>query len=321
MKTKRLTSLAAALTVAVCCTGPLNDDGKDIVLDGHTLLKADIEALALPGYDTNEQLWNKGDKLGLYSDEGQINMEWNLRRSSEGAEKAEFYGPAITGKRIAGYYPFDASKRGNVEAIPCNLPTVQTYRPELSASEYLISTTECLHACLTDSTLHFTYPFGLLKVGFDLYEDIELVSLGVSCDSTIISGQLKMAYDGSVIREYPGKKKINIDLGTDPVSTSEITGGEGAYVLIPPAAYNDMKVIVTTKDEKEMKFDIPAMEVKRIEEGNFTVLTVTISASGVDNLTQTEGYLEPADYVVKVFNQSLDNSSLEQDNGYLEPYE
>jgi hypothetical protein len=156
-------------------------------------------------------------------------------------------------------------------------------------------------------------------VGFDLYEDIELVSLGVSCDSTIISGQLKMAYDGSVIREYPGKKNIDIDLGTDPVSTSGITGGGSAYVLIPPAAYNDMKVIVITKDGKRMKFDIPAMEVKRIEEGNFTVLTVTISASGVDNLTQTEGYLEPADYVVKVFNQSLDNSSLEQDNGYLEP--
>ena len=92
-------------------------------------------------------------------------------------------------------------------------------------------------------------------------------------------------------------------------------------MLIPPAAYNDMKVIVTTKDGQEMKFAIPAMEVKRIEEGNFTVLTVTISASGVDNLTQTEGYLEPADYVVRVFNQSLDNSSLEQDNGYLEPYE
>ena len=309
----------AALMTAVGCRGPL-DDGRDMVLDGLTLLKANIEALELPGSSADEQIWEKGDKLGLYSDSGQINLEWNIRKSSEGMKHAEFYGEAVFGSVISGYFPYNATKKGNVNRIPCSLPERQDYAPELSAGEYLVKNTECIHATLQEGTLHFAYPFGLLNVNFNLYEQLDLSALRIATDSTIISGALKIAHDGTIVKEYPGKNYIDINFGKT-TNTEEIAKGNGIYILLPPAVYEDMKIEVMTVEGKPFLFNMPTLEVKRIKSDEFTVQTATITTSGVNVLTQTDGYLEPTDYTVSVFTLSLTDQSLEQTNGYLEPNE
>lgn len=322
MSNKIFSILACIVLAATAgCSGPLADDGKDIVLEGYTLLNGAMEALSLPGYDTSEKLWKKGDKLGLYSDHGQVNIEWNIRKTSEGMENAEFYGKAISGNLIAGYYPYGPSKRGDINGIPCTLPTVQRYTPGLSAAEYLIENTECIHASLKDSALHFSYPFGLLNVDFDLYEQLPLTSLSIVSDSTIISGLLKIAHDGKVIREYPGKQYVDIDLGDAAIRTDAIAQAKGIHILMPPALYDDLRIVIKTQDGKKMSFNIPELEVKRIEKDVFTVQTVTIATTGTDILEQTDGYLEPTDYVVRVFELSYKDTSLEQTDGYLEPNE
>ena len=285
---KKILSLTAIAILFTCgCTKLIKDDGSGIDTSGHTLLKATIENLTLPGYDPSVALWSKGHQVGLFTEGQSKAVCWDVRVSSDGKREAEFYGPLVKGEKIIGVFPYDSSVEYNGNAITCELSGVQKHLPGLSMTEFFLTYNPYVFGVANSGAIDFHYAFGMLEIDFDLAYPVEIVGLSISSDTQFISG--RMLYDGDNLSETGASSRtIILDFESKTYMSPELK----AYAVIRPAVYEDLSVTINMADGEEMRLKVPQTTIERISAGHFTAGHITVSSSDLPSLDQEDGYWE-----------------------------
>ncbi len=285
---KKTLSLTAVVILFTCgCTKLTKDDGSDIDTSGHTLLKATIENLALPGYDPSVALWSKDDQMGLFTEGQSKAVCWDIRVSSDGKRDAEFYGPLVKGDKIIGVFPYDSSIEYNGSAITCELPGVQKHMPGMSMTDFFLAHNPYVFGVADNGSIDLHYASGLLEIDFNLAYPVEIAMLSIASDTQFISG--RMLYDGETLSGTgAGSKTVILDFE----DKAYMSPGLKAYAVIRPGVYEDFSVTIVLADGEKMTLKVPQTTIERISAGHFTAGHITVSSSDLPSLDQEEGYWE-----------------------------
>ena len=269
------------------CTKVIKDEGSDIDTTGYTVLTAQIEDLELPGYDPSVALWSKDDKVVLFSNNHTEGVCWRVRMSSDGTDKAVFYGPLVTGQRIIGVFPYNHSLEYDGTSIICEVPGVQKYVSSNSATEHFLNYNPYVYGLVEDGEIDFKYACGLLEIDFDLAFPTAISSLIISSQSQFLSG--RMSYNGETLTGTGASSNtILLDFDGNSYMSDVLT----VYVVIRPATYNDLVISISMADGEKMSLDIPPTTIRRITSEHYTSGHITISSSDLPALDQEEGYWE-----------------------------
>ena len=283
-------TIAAVSCSLASCTRV--DTGADIDLSGHTVFTVGTEQLDLSGINPFEKIWAVGESIGVFGEDG-VNMEFLLRKSSEGRITADFYGHVIRGNNILAYSPFDASVELDSEGnVPCDLPSVQNFSEGMSVEEFFLGNVKRVFASDKDGSglLEFRYPFGLLKVETEIGD---LLMTGASLKgSGPLSGRFGVDGDIRLNGTALSFDTVSLDFGGSIIPG--LSGGNPSYLLfvIPPGEYEELVLRIEDSVSGEMELRLSNIVVARLGTGNFTLTSVRVGMSDIPGLSVEDGYLE-----------------------------
>lgn len=275
--------------ICCACTTVLPDTGEDIDRSGHTRFNVDIENLSLAGTSIPGR-WEDGDRIGVYGSEAGQNVPYYLKRGGEGLQAAAFYGSVVRGD-IISYAPYD---KGITSAIvPCELQRIQEFQPEAGKADWFLKYNPRTFAAMgEDGILHFHYPMGLLSVAFKFDEPVSVKEITLKSTKGI-SGLLDIDKSGYVQPSAITGKEISLDLGGKLVPSKSGSSFTEFLFVLPPAVYaaGELSLSVVTPEEN-MLLMLPELEVKRVENADFPVLSIVVTSKNLPGFEKEDGYLE-----------------------------
>ena len=255
----------------------------DVSQKGTTVIQADIESLLL-GDET--RVWPEGAYVGVFGSESGINEKYVLKRSDKGLASAEFYGPEVSGKTIAAYFPWSETYTGRAEAMPAQLPAGQDYA-EASALEIFQTYSPTAYSCMRDGEMKFFYPFGMLRVRVELFDCLKVQRISFTSAGSPVAGKGVILPDGSLKMEGGGVNSVVLDCGEGIDSIRE-DGFSDFYLTLIPGSYSDAVLVIYAAGEDPIVCTLKGFTVPRIDASDYKLASVTVKSGDPQGFTVNE---------------------------------
>ena len=248
---------------------------EDVTQEGYTTITCDIESLLL---DSLERVWPEDACIGVYGSEQGDNEPFYLRKADSDLKEGEFYGPEVSGEKIAAYYPYSSSYFAGVEAFPVSLRPVQEYLGGDAVSSYLRYSPRAF-AFNKDGILRFEYPFGLVRFRMELLDVAAVNKIVFSSLSEPLAGSGKITADG-LIMDADSPVKVVLDCA-DAAIKDDAGNYVDFYLTVVPGTYQEISVeFYLDGESKPLCCSATGFEVPRISAGDFVAVSVIMKGSG-----------------------------------------
>ena len=267
---RKIYTLACMCLVLLSCEQP---GLEDVTQKGYTVIKCDIESLL---FDTSERVWPQGAMIAVSGSENGDNTPFYLRTADALLTKGEFYGQQVSGDLISAYYPYHLSYKGSDGAFPVSLTPWQSYTSDGPVSAFLNYCPRAF-AYMSDGTLRFEYPFGMLCFKVELAE-------AVTVEKIVVSASVPLAGTGKVTPEG-----LIMDDGAPQTAELECAGAlsrdqQGTvpfYLTVVPGTYKGLAVeFYIDGDDKPIYCSLTELEIPRVGAGDFSLVPNVVLGSG-----------------------------------------
>ena len=285
-----IVTILSALCFLTSCSTEGGKDIFDVPHTGYTLFEADFEAVDMEG-QKSDFVWNKDLTIGVFGQEGGINEKYALKNAFDGKAAGEFYGPVVSGNTIMAYYPYSDQVSLYDGNLPYDLPPYQSYDSDQTTFGHFCTYAGFAYAFAeNDNKLTFRYASGLLSVEIAFVETVTVTEIELVSNVACIAGTGKVQTDMSVVFGASGAKTIRLDLGEG--LASEIDNKRTQYpVVLSAGAYENITLIVKTKEKGNITCELDPFEVERISAENYQVTELVVSTGALGGF-EIEGGLE-----------------------------
>jgi len=282
------------LICAAGCTRYIDDDGKDINVDGYTVFNTNLESVEIfPGSNV-AKTWEESSEIGVFGSELGTNEKYVLVKGSSGKTQAVAYGTVVKGESVQAYFPYDATVVRHANGgITCELPRIQAYEPDVGLIEHYLNYCPKAYASLADDgALKFSYPMGVMKVSFDFDEILNITSIALR-SSGKLSGRLSITKDGSILTSEVSSSDIQLDLGGNAIPTKIGGALTPFFFVLPPGTYSDVNLTIEViAQEETFEVGLFNLSVPRINGKDFKVVSVEVTALSLPSFDVVNGYHE-----------------------------
>ena len=267
----RMIYILACLCLLISCQ---EQRLEDVSQKGRTVIDCDIESLL---FDGSERLWPEGAMVGVYGSKKGQNTPFYLKNADSNLTRGEFYGQDVCGDKVSAYYPYCPTYSAYVDAYPVLLSPMQDYTEADPATIFLNYCPKAF-AFMSDESLRFEYPFGMLCLKVELEEV-------VTVNKVVVKAQQPVAGAGKVYSEgLKMDESANLSATLDCKNTlSRDADGNAAefYMVITPGQYQGLKVeFYVDGDATPLLCTVNEAEIPRIGAENFALLSVIVKYNG-----------------------------------------
>lgn len=248
---------------------------EDVSQKGRTVIDCDIESLLLEG--SSERLWPEGAMIGVYGSEKGNNTPFYLKNADANLKRGEFYGQEVCGDKISAYYPYNPTYSASVDAYSVLLSPMQEYIAEDPVSIFQNHCPKAF-AFMTNESLRFEYPFGMLCFRVELEETVIVNKVVVKAEQAL-AGSGKVYSDGL---KMDAGANLSATLDCKNVQSRDAEGNfVDFYMVINPGLYQGLKIEFYVDGETTpLLCTVNQVEVPRIGAESFTLLSVIVKNSG-----------------------------------------
>lgn len=274
---------AAALTVLASCEKNTQGELGDVSQAGTTVISADIESLLL-GQDT--RVWPEGAYIGVFGSESGTNEKFVMKRAGAGLASAEFYGPMVSGETLAAYFPWQDSFAGRADAMPVSLTAAQQYSED-DVLDIFGSYCPTAFASMKGGKMKFFYPFGMLRVRVELFDNIKVTEISFTAAEKAAAGMGAILPDGSLKMSAGASTSVKLDCGGGVDSI----GGDGFsdfYLTLVPGTYDNAVMVISAEGEDPIVCTLDGISIPRIDAADFKLASVSVKSSGPQGFTVNE---------------------------------
>lgn len=269
--------------LSISCGNNREADLPDVSQKGTTIIKADIESLLL-GDET--RVWPEGAYIGVFGSESGINEKYVLKRSDKGLASAEFYGPEVSGEAIAAYFPWSDTFTGRAGAMPLDLTAVQDFA-DTTALAIFQQYCPTAYANMKDGSMKFFYPFGMLRVRVELFDNLKVQRITFTSADAAVAGKGVILSDGSIKMEGGGVNSVLLDCGEGVDSILE-DGFSEFYLTLLPGTYSEAVLVIYALGEDPVVCTLKGITVPRIDASDYKLASVTVKSGEPDGFTVDE---------------------------------
>lgn len=246
---------------------------EDVTQKGYTVIKCDIESLL---FEDSERVWPEGAMIGVSGSEKGSNIPFYLRKADTELTQGEFYGQQVCGDHISAYYPYQQSYTGTAGGFPVTLTPRQEYRPDGPVSAFLNYCPRAF-AYMSDGTLRFEYPFGMLCFKVELAEAVTVEKIVVSA-SAPLAGTGKVTPEGLIMDDGAPQ---TAELECAGALSRDQQGTVPFYLTVVPGTYKGLAVeFYIDGDDKPIYCSLTELEIPRVGAGDFSLVPNVVLGSG-----------------------------------------
>lgn len=258
--------------IAMSCGAEPADPFDDVRLPEHTVFAADFKALTFA--DTSRTpTWAKGDCIGIFGSEQGQNERYVLKKAGDGQQKAEFYGPEVSGERIRAYYPYAEGYELHDGHLSFEMLPDQEWSGETTLHQQYLRYVKTAFAFSNGTdTLTFAYPQGLMTFRFFFEKDVKITGLVLTSPSRNLAGTGYVTDDWIVEMKSAVNYPVTLDCG-DGVSPA-------AYVfpvVLPAGSYEDLRLAVHVGGTDPYVCHLEPVEIPVNFSGDLAMTEVSVS--------------------------------------------
>ncbi len=269
---KKISYIFLAVLCSGACTRYVRLEPEPVDTGCMTTVVSNIESLLL-GDDL--RVWPSGAYIGVYGSEKGNNEKYVLRKADEGLNVAEFYGPNVKGDVISAYFPYDASYGGSADSMPVNLPVEQNHDSANSAGEQFLACCPAAYAFLSEGTMDFRYPFGMMKVCVALDETLYIDSISLTSAEGKIAGLGRIMPERGLVMGESSSAGVRLRCGgTASRNGTEVTE---FHIVAAPGMYPLLTLTIDARDEEfPIVCVLRDVEIPRISAVDFRLASVVV---------------------------------------------
>lgn len=247
---------------------------EDVTQKGRTVIECDIESLL---FEDSERVWPQGAMIGVFGSEKGKNTPFHLRNADSNLTRGEFYGQEVSGSQIAAYYPYGPAYTSTPDGFPVSLSPMQEYAPDEPLNVFLKHCPKAF-AFMTNESLRFEYPFGMLCFRVELEET-------VTVNKVVVRAQQALAGSGKV-----SSGGLSLDAGApessvldckNTLSRDEQGNVVDFYMVVVPGLYQRLEVEFYVDGETTPLYCIVnGADIPRVGAENFSLLSVIVKGRG-----------------------------------------